>query len=259
MVNSEFRMMDGKTAWIAALISASLWVATQPAHGEKQIPEQAELKFELPEPFFGGTPLDWWSPNFEGIDFKERPPFLAPIGTRIVSRDKPVTSSAIPLQGKLERATDGNKNYENENVIKLPAGLQWVQVDLKEEFQLYAVLLWHFHEGKRVYFDVIGQVSNDPEFKEGVTLIYNNDYDNSSGLGTGKDKEYVDMSKGRLFDLKGLRGRYIRFYSQGNFFDDFNHVIEIEAWGKESSSKCEPQLAPLNIDLPEEFFGGMPL
>ncbi len=231
--------------------------------GMKSGPEaeylQVPLGIELPEPFFGGTPLDYFSPNLERMDFKDRPPFLAPTGTLIVSCGKPVTSSGIPLRGKLEQATDGNKNYKEENVIKLPSGLQWVQVDLKEEFHLYAILLWHFHEGHRVYFDVVGQVSNDPEFKKGVTLIYNNDFDNSSGLGTGVDKEYVETYKGRLFDLKGLRGRYVRFYSQGNFFDDFNHVIEIEVWGKEPTSENDSQQAPLSIELPEQFFGGIPL
>ena len=90
-------------------------------------------------------------------------------------------------------------------------------------------------------------------------MIYNNDYDNSSGLGTGEDKEYVETYKGRLFDLKGLRGRYVRFYSQGNFFDDFNHVIEMEVWGKEPTSENDSQQAPLSIELPEQFFGGIPL
>lgn len=259
MANSEFRIGNGSAATIVVLVVAGLLIWVQPGFAERNTDDIIELNFELPDPFFGGTPLDWWSPNFEGIDYKDRPPFIAPTGTKIISREKPVTSSATPLRGKLEQATDGNKNYQEENVIELPSGLQWVQIDLKEEFHLYAVLLWHFHEGKRVYFDVIVQVSNDPKFKEGVTQIYNNDYDNSSGLGIGKDKEYVDTYEGRLFDVKGMRGRYIRCFSRGNFWNDFNHVIEIEVWGKAPSSKSESQQAPLNIELPEQFFGGIPL
>jgi hypothetical protein len=134
----------------------------------------------------------------------------------------------------LDQVTDGNKNHEDENVVELPEGLQWVQVDLEEECQLYAVLLWHYHHGMRVYFDVIGQLSNDPEFNVGVTTIYNNDDDNSAGFGAGPDKLYLDRSPGRLIALDGLSGRYVRFYSDGNTSTNTNHVIEIEVWGKKS-------------------------
>ncbi|MBL7645082.1 MAG: hypothetical protein JNK74_02720 [Candidatus Hydrogenedentes bacterium] len=236
MVNREFRITDGKTMWIAVLLFASLWTAIQPVHGEEQLPEEAELQFELPEPFFGGTPLDGWFPNLEEFTYKERPPFKAPVGTAIVSRQKPVSSSASPLRGKLEQVVDGKKGYEPENVLELPEGLQWTQVDLQEEFEVYAILLWHNFRGIHIYFDVIGQASNDPEFKKDVTEFYNNDIDNTSHLGAGKDKEYLERNYGRLFDLKGIKARYIRFYGNGNTNTSTNQVVEIEVWGKKSDN-----------------------
>lgn len=190
------------------------------------------INIELPEAFFGGTPLDYWGPNLEPEDYKDRPPFMAPKGTAIVSKDKPVTASADPTVGEIKQLTDGDKDYAKTSLIELPEGLQWVQVDLEKTAEIYAVLVWKFHEGKRVYFDLVAQVSDDPEFKEGVTTIYNNDFDNSAGLGVGEDKEYIESNKGRLIDAKGAKGRYVRVYGKGSTANDFNHFIEVEVWGK---------------------------
>ncbi|MBL7645085.1 MAG: sigma-70 family RNA polymerase sigma factor [Candidatus Hydrogenedentes bacterium] len=190
------------------------------------------IQVELPEAFFGGTPLDYWGPNLEAEDYKERPPFLAPSGTTIISAGKPVTTSSEPTVGTLKQLTDGDKNYAKTSLIELPEGLQWVQIDLEKTSEIYAVLVWHFHEGKRIYFDLVAQVSDDPEFNRGVTTIYNNDYDNSAGLGAGEDKEYIESNKGRLIDAKGVRGRYLRVYGKGSTASDFNHFIEVEVWGK---------------------------
>lgn len=195
---------------------------------------QQELEFELPEPFYGGTVISYWSPKLEVQVYKDRKPYMAPQGTAVVSREKPVTASAEPTVGELAEIVDGDKEFAKTSLVELPGGTQWVQIDLGASHDLYAILVWHFHEGARVYFDVIGQVSDDPDFKEGVTTIYNNDFDNSSGLGQGEDNEYIDNSDGRLFDAKGVSARYVRFYSRGNTANDFNHYVEIEVWGKKN-------------------------
>jgi hypothetical protein len=83
--------------------------------------------------------------------------------------------------------------------VELEAGPQWVQVDLEAEYEVYAVLLWHFHKSKRIYFDVVVQTSDNPEFQTRAT-IYNNDRENRTGHGVGKDYEYLDSSSGRLID-----------------------------------------------------------
>lgn len=195
--------------------------------------EKVPLNIELPEPFFGGTPIDYWSENLEPEDFKDRPPFLAPKGTEIISRGKKVTSSdKNPSLGNLSMIVDGDKNYAKNSLVELGEGVQWVQIDLERSCAIYPILIWHFHEGKRVYFDVIVQVSDDPEFKEGVKTLYNNDIDNSAGLGVGQDKEYIENNKGRLIDAKGVKARYVRLYSNGNTADDRNHYVEVEIWGR---------------------------
>ncbi|MGB1129439.1 MAG: hypothetical protein ACPG4K_05270, partial [Haloferula sp.] len=75
--------------------------------------------------------------------------------------------------------------------VELLDGLQWVQIDLEASAEINAIWLWHFHSQKRAYHDVIVQISDDPEFKEGVTTVFNNDYDESAGMGKGSDNPYV--------------------------------------------------------------------
>ncbi len=194
--------------------------------------EMEPVKIELPEPFYGGTPLPYASDNLEPEDYKDRPPFLAPKGTALVSRGKPVTASdKNPGLGELKMIVDGDKNYAKSSVVELGEGPQWVQVDLGAAHNIYAVLVWHYHAEKRVYFDFTVQVSDDPEFKTGVATLYSNDTDNSLGLETGADKEYIENHKGRLVDAKGVKARYVRLYSNGNTSDEKNHYVEVEVFG----------------------------
>jgi hypothetical protein len=79
------------------------------------------------------------------------------------------------------------------------------------------------------------QVSNDPEFAEGVTTLFNNDYDASSDFGKGDDKPYVETRFGKVIDAKGTQGRYVRLYSAGNTSNSANHYIEVEVYGKPSA------------------------
>ena len=93
-------------------------------------------------------------------------------------------------------------------------------------------MLWHFHKQPRVYYDVIVQVSDDPDFVSNVQTVFNNDLDNSSGQGIGTDKNYIETVEGKLIDAKGVQGRYVRCYSNGNTNNDLNHYIEVKVFGK---------------------------
>ena len=211
---------------IAFLLSAvGLAVPQQP-------PDKEELKLQLPKPMFIGTPSNIKSANLEVSTGKPRGPFYVPKGTKLLSRNRPVTSSDMqPVIGELTFLTDGEKSGADGNFVELGPGKQWVQVDLGAPYALQAILAWHYHSQARVYRDVIVQVGNDKDFLKGVTTIFNNDHDNSSGLGVGKDKEYIETSDGKLFDPKGAVGRYVRLCSSGNTSNDLNHYVEVEVFG----------------------------
>jgi hypothetical protein len=210
---------------LAAVVAVAAVVGAQPAPGKE------ELKLKLPKPMFVGTPTNIRSANLE-VTGKSRGPFYVPKGTTLLSVNKPVTSSdSAPVIGELDMITDGEKAGGDGFFVELGPMPQWVQVDLGAPHALHAILVWHYHSQARVYRDVIVQVSSDPAFKTGVTTVFNNDHDNSSKMGAGTDKEYIEVAEGKLFDPKGAKGRYVRFYSNGNTTNDLNHYVEIEVFG----------------------------
>lgn len=200
--------------------------------GAQPDPNKEELKLTLPKPMFIGTPTNLRSTNLETITGKPRGPFYVPKGTVLLSAKKPVSSSDdLPVIGELDMITDGEKSGGEGYFVELGPGPQWVQVDLGAARALHAILVWHYHTSARVYRDVIVQASDDPAFRTGVTTIFNNDHDNTSRLGVGKDKEYIEVAEGRLFDPKGAKARYVRLYSNGNTTNDLSHYVEVEVYG----------------------------
>jgi len=190
------------------------------------------LDVELPAPAFRGTPVPLKEPNVEKPRDKPREPFLAPEGTVNVSRGRPVScSDPAPAGGELDFITDGDKEATDFGYLLLRPGTEWVQVDLGQKATIYAVFLWHNHAEARVYYDVIAQVSDDPDFIDAVT-VFNADYDNSSGLGIGTDMGYVETAEGKLIGCRGVEGRYVRLYSRGNHIDENNHYTEVEVYGR---------------------------
>jgi formylglycine-generating enzyme required for sulfatase activity len=191
------------------------------------------FEVELPKAVFVGTGEDCRAPRTKPVQMEAGPPFLAPAGTKNVARGKPVSASdREPIFGELEMITDGDKEAADGSFVELGPLLQHVTIDLQAQYEIYGVRVWHYHKLPRVYFDVIIQISNDPDFIEGVRTIFNNDMDNSAGLGVGTDMHYVDTCFGEVFDAKGLSGRYVRLYSNGNTATDTNHYIEVEVYGQ---------------------------
>jgi hypothetical protein len=150
-----------------------------------------------------------------------------------VALGKSVTSSdSEPVIGTLDMITDGDKRGGDGSFVELGPRRQYVTIDLRARYELYAIALWHFHQHPRVYLDVVVQLSNDPDFHTGVTTIFNNDANNVLGFGAGADQNYTETNEGRLIDAEGTKARYVRLYSNGNSSDDLNHYIEVEVYGR---------------------------
>lgn len=191
------------------------------------------IDLKLPKPAFKGTPKNI-PPGSKLEKPRDRPrePFLAPAGSRIISSARPVTSSdREPILGALRFVTDGEKEATEGSYVELGPGVQWVQIDLGSPHELHAIVVWHFHMSARVYRDVIVQVADDADFIRNVRTLFNNDHDNSAGLGVGPDLEYWETYEGKLIAAKGVTARYVRLSSNGNHIDDLNHYTEVEVWG----------------------------
>ena len=212
------------------LIAASL-VCASAALSADRVP----LQTDLPPPMTVGTPVPVRLPNLEPAS-TPLPQVLVPEGTVNLAAGKPVTASDTePLLGDASLITDGDKDADEGYFVEFGPDTQWVQIDLEQSATIHAIWVWHFHSQARAYIDVVVQVSDDPEFRSGVTTLFNNDHDNSSGLGVGKDPAYIETFRGRLIPAppQGVKARYVRLSSAGNTSNSLNHYIEVEVFGVE--------------------------
>jgi len=202
--------------------------------GGKKPTAPGAIEVTLPKPMFEGTPKNIKpAATLRKYVDKPRAAFMIPEGTKNLALNKPVKASDMePIIGELKLVTDGDNEGTDGSYVELGPGLQWVQIDLKEKAAIYAIVLWHYHGEGRVYHDLVIQVSDDADFIQGVKTVFNNDFDNSAGLGIGKDLEFIEDFRGELIDAKGAAGRYIRLYSNGNSSNDQNHYIEVQVYGK---------------------------
>jgi hypothetical protein len=137
-----------------------------------------------------------------------------------------------PIVGELAMLTDGDRSGEEGSYVELGPGKQHVTVDLGVPHEVFAVLFWHFHNNPRVYLDVIVQMADDADFRTNVRTVFNNDHDNTSGLGAGKDLNFVETSEGRLVDARGGIARFVRLHSNGSSANELNHYVEVEVYGR---------------------------
>ncbi|MCH8805230.1 MAG: hypothetical protein IH986_03995 [Planctomycetes bacterium] len=231
-------MRPGRTVTSIVGFAAAVFLTTaRPAIAQEKSSEdkkgKAVLKLKLPRPAFKGTPKHVPpGTNLEKPRKGPRPKFMAPKGTKLLSHGMPVKASDDdPIIGEIGFVTDGDREANEGSYVELGPGVQWVQIDLKKKHAIHAVLIWHYHASARIYHDVVVQVADDADFISNVRTVYNNDHDNSAGLGLGEAKEYWETYEGRLLDAKGVVARYVRLTSNGSTADDQNHYTEVDVYG----------------------------
>jgi hypothetical protein len=194
------------------------------------------LILDLPKAAFIGTPPNDLKTNSYTEPYdpdKKRPPMLIPRGLKNLAPGSKLTCSATNVNAEtLAKLTDGDKEAYDESTILLRRGIQYVQMDLGSSHALFAIVIWHAHNIPKAYHDVVVQVADDPEFKQSVRTLFNNDQDNTAGLGVGTDREYFESREGKLIAAKGVTARCIRFYSNGSTQSGLNEYTELEVYGR---------------------------
>ena len=215
------------------LVLSSMFAGTLIAFSQEEQAKMVPLRPELPAELKAGPPKDL--SHIKNLDPNKKPePIMVPEGAVLLSNGKSVTSSdkEEPFEGELSYLTDGEKDGHEGYSVIIGVGPQWMQVDLGTTARIDGVVLWHFFKKDRVVNDVIVQVSTDPNFKKGVTTIFNNDVDNSCKQGEGKDKAYIGTYLGKQISGRATLGRYVRTWSNGNSDHKMNEFIEMEVWGR---------------------------
>lgn len=217
--------MDLLKPCVAVAFTAALFAAPLRAADSKP------LELKLPASTLKGTPEDLpKGPHIEPPPDKAPATPDVPAGVVNVAAGKPVTASVQPFQGELAQITDGKKEPLDDDCVEMKKGVQWVQVDLGKEYEVHAIAMWHDHRYVQAFHSVIVQVSNDAEFKKDVATLFNNDVQNSAGLGVGTDREYFEMRWGRVVAAKGAKGRYVRAFTKGSSLAALNCWEELEVY-----------------------------
>ena len=79
---------------------------------------------------------------------------------------------------------------------------------------------------------MIVRTASDADFIEDVRTLFNNDHDNSAGMGIGDDLGFWETYEGKLLKLDGETARYVRVYTNGNTSDPMNQFTENEVYGR---------------------------
>ena len=174
----------------------------------QQATEKVELKLKLPKPMFIGTPTNIKSANLEAVTGKSRAPFMVPVGTKLLSLKKPVTSSDTqPVIGELDMITDGEKEGGDGYFVELGPG-QAVGPDRSGRVvraprdpglalpQPGARLPRRRRPGVRRQGLPEGRADD----------LQQRPRQHARAWASGKDKEYIEVAEGRLFDPKGVEG-----------------------------------------------------
>ncbi len=205
---------------------------------EAQNTQMVPLKLEYPEPGprTFATEYDTLPAEFR-VPLADAPPaVLVPRNVTNIARGKPVTPSRdYAIIGEPQNVTDGDKRllhyFEFEPESVFPHRGAHVTVDLGAEYRVYAVAWWHLFDRPTVYQDVVVQVASDPSFRDAITL-FNNDADDSLGLGKGTDLNYIETNKGWVVGADGATGRYVRLYNRGNSRNYLAQYTEVEVYGR---------------------------
>lgn len=232
----QMKMARKLVLTLGASLSMVIWAQPLLAADAAASGGEVPLILKLPAPAFKGTPKDVPLSSFvEPLSDKPRPPMMVPAGLKNIAAEpgvKITSSDKNATADTLAKIVDGDKEASEQSIIYLRKGTQWVQMDFGSSQEMFAIVIWHAHNSAKVYRAVIVQVSDDPDFINGVKTVFNNDQENVAGLGVGTDRQYFETNEGKLIDAKGAKGRYIRFYSKGSTESALNEYTEIEVYGR---------------------------
>lgn len=184
-----------------------------------------------------------------------------------------LVSTSNPPIARLGLETDGNKICDETGLAcyQPDNDLQWTQYDLKAPHEIDGIGMWYYYNPNakdeseyRINRDIIVQLSNDPEFKEEVVTVYNNDQDNSAGQGIGTDEEFKATPEGKQISFEPVTAQYIRFWvngftSENGSEGNWNNVLEYEAYGVKSERPIEKNniLQGVQTDSKEAVTSGL--
>ncbi|MDG0810117.1 fibronectin type III domain-containing protein [Cohnella rhizosphaerae] len=176
-----------------------------------------------------------------------------------IALGKPVTTNGtINASGQpISALTDGVKTRDAYSLYSVADGPKWAQIDLGMTYDIARINIrndWGASADVYRYArDVVVQLSNDASFASGVVTAFNNDGDNSAGLGAGTDAEYMEPADGSGKDIllaDTVGARYVRYWANGHVrvngsVNTVDTPVEIEVYADPQDSS--PPAAVTNL------------
>ncbi|MEK0312723.1 fibronectin type III domain-containing protein [Cohnella sp. 56] len=175
-----------------------------------------------------------------------------------VALGKPVTTNGTVTSGSVSAVTDGTRTSSGYALISVAGGPKWVQVDLGRAYAISRINVlndWGGVSGiARTGRDHIVQLSDDPTFATGVTTVFNNDTDNSAGLGAGSDAAYQEPTDGsgkNIVLTTPVSARYVRSWANGHVrvtgeTNLVNTPVELEVYADPGDTTAPGQITDLS-------------
>src|SRR5271156_482128 len=132
--------------WRYLLMGAGILLAVNLGATDDQ-GDWAPLKLKLPAPVFAGTPKQ--APQGVSVDppTTKPPVIMAPSDARNIAPKARLTSSdRNATTATLAKITDGDKEAQEDSVVLLRKGLQWIQFDFGRPEEIFAIVIWHAHD-----------------------------------------------------------------------------------------------------------------
>ncbi|SFA82425.1 Fibronectin type III domain-containing protein [Cohnella sp. OV330] len=175
-----------------------------------------------------------------------------------VALGKAVTTNGTVSSGSVSVVTDGARGSSGYALISVADGPKWVQIDLGQAYPISRINVlndWGGTSGiARTGRDHVVQLSNDPTFATGVTTVFNNDTDNSAGLGTGSDADYQEPTDGtgkNIAMTTPVSARYVRSWANGHVrvtgeTNLVNTPVELEVYANPGDATAPGTIANLS-------------
>src|SRR6202042_27554 len=105
------------------------------------------LQLKLPAPVFSGTPKQV-PPGVVVDPPNTKPPvvMVPPDAHNIAAKAKISSSDKLATTAMLAKITDGDKDADEDSIVLLHKGLQWIQFDFGKPEEIFAVAIWHAHD-----------------------------------------------------------------------------------------------------------------
>jgi endoglucanase len=159
---------------------------------------------------------------------------FAPVAPVLATPTNVLAGKAATSNGSITNGaylTNGDKTSANYTSVS-GTGALWIQFDLGQSYNVSQVNLWHYFADGRRYHDVIVKLSTTADFSAGVTTVFNNDTDNSAGVGAGSDAEYAETASGKTIAFNPVTARYVKLWTNGNTVNTYDHYVEVEVYAE---------------------------